>query len=104
MSEIDSFGREIHGSKFKGLLWAGYEGWIFENLVHCGYAWTQTLLIKRELFDIIGLFDEKLFASNDRDLALRIASKYKIGYIDQPLVKRRRHENNVSNNFLELIT
>ena len=102
MTEVDDYGNVLQEFKFAGLPWACAEGWIYENLLHCGYAWTQTLLIRREILDSIGCFDENLHASNDRELALRIAHKYQIGFISQSFVMRRRHESNVSNRFLDI--
>ena len=46
-----------------------------------------TILVKKHIFDGIGYFDEKLTTAEDIDMLFRIASKFKIGYISEPLVK-----------------
>lgn len=61
-------------------------GDMFNRLLHENVISTQTMLIKREVFDSIGLFAEGLRAWDDYELALRIAYKYKIGYVNEELV------------------
>lgn len=46
----------------------------------------SSVMIKKDLFDKIGLFDESLPACEDYDLWLRITSQYDIGFIDKSLV------------------
>ncbi|MDD5593715.1 MAG: hypothetical protein PHG97_03095, partial [Candidatus Margulisbacteria bacterium] len=48
-----------------------------------------SVVIDRECFDRVGLFDEKMFFAADWDMWLRIAEKYEIKYIAQPLSKYR---------------
>jgi glycosyltransferase involved in cell wall biosynthesis len=48
---------------------------------------TVTLLIKKEVFDDIGYFDETLPSHQETDLVLRISKKYKGLGINRPLVK-----------------
>ena len=45
-------------------------------------------MIKKELFDKYGLFDNKFKVCEDYELWLRITSKIKIGYLDKPLIKK----------------
>jgi glycosyltransferase involved in cell wall biosynthesis len=47
-------------------------------------------LIQRDVFDDIGYFDESLRTEEHTDLWTRIAIKYPIGYVDQPLVQIRK--------------
>lgn len=75
----------------------GMEGFIFKELFlsSCFIA-TSTVLMRREVIETVGMFDEdeRLKAVEDFDLWLRIAHKYKIGFVDRPLVTHR--ENNSS--------
>lgn len=48
---------------------------------------TVTLVVKRFVFDKMGLFDEKFPSHQEVDLIIRIAKKYKGLGINQPLVK-----------------
>jgi glycosyltransferase involved in cell wall biosynthesis len=52
----------------------------------------ETALVKRECFDKVGLFDERMKGFSDYDMWLRIAGKFNIAYIDMILVKKRVHE------------
>lgn len=49
----------------------------------------NSVMIKKEVFDKVGLFDEELFICADWDMWLRIEEHYKIGYIDFPLTEYR---------------
>jgi len=61
-----------------------------------------TVMLRREIFNEVDYFDEQL-PGEDTDLWLRVARKYPVGYIDQPLVYYRMHRTNISNNMLFLI-
>jgi len=61
-----------------------------------------TVMLRRSIFNEVDYFDEKL-RSEDTDMWLRVARKYPIGYINQPLVYYRMHGTNISNNNLKLI-
>jgi glycosyltransferase involved in cell wall biosynthesis len=52
----------------------------------------ETVLAKKECFDEVGLFDERMTGFSDHDMWLRIAGKFNMIYIDLPLVKKREHE------------
>lgn len=55
-----------------------------------------SVLIRREVLDEIGMFDSNLKVAEEYDLFLRIAHKYRVDYIDQPLASYRVHANNWS--------
>ena len=56
------------------------------------------VLIRKECFDKLGMFDEELTGAEDRDMFFRILHCYDIQFIKMPLVKIRRHENNAHKN------
>lgn len=62
------------------------EGNMFDRLLRENTIGTPTLLLERAVLEDVGNFRECLGALEDYDLALRIAQKYQIGYIDQILV------------------
>ncbi len=63
-------------------------GFIFQNcLPRCVISPSSTL-IKKDLFDQVGVFDETLPACEDYDLWLRICARYPVAYIAQPLVTK----------------
>jgi glycosyltransferase involved in cell wall biosynthesis len=56
---------------------AAYAGLVFENFIG-----TSSTVFPRAVFDRIGLFDESLRYSEDRDLWLRVARHYDIAYLN----------------------
>ena len=54
-----------------------------------------TSLIRRSLFDRIGLFDETLRACEDWDVWLRLARVTRFDYVDEPLATIRLHSSNM---------
>lgn len=56
------------------------------------------VLIKREVFDTIGFFDEKLRFGEDWDMWLRIAEKYEVDFTPETLVYIRKHKQNMTVN------
>jgi glycosyltransferase involved in cell wall biosynthesis len=55
-----------------------------------------TVLVRRECFDEVGLFDETLKAVEDYDLWLRLSRKKRIAYLDRILARVRLHPDNMS--------
>ena len=49
----------------------------------------MAVLMRKELFDSIGGFDEDMSAAEDYDLWLRIQVEHEIGLLDEPLTTRR---------------
>lgn len=71
-------------------------GWIFEELLKCSFAIPAiTVMIKKDIYNNIGLYDENLYIE-DYDMWLRIANKYQIGFLNDYLAYYRRHETNMS--------
>ena len=58
----------------------------------------SNVIIRRECFERVGNFDEELEQSTGWDLYRRIASCYKIDYVDLPLMKYRLHGKNMHKN------
>jgi len=56
------------------------------------------VLALRTCFDSAGLFDPALRSSEDRDMWIRIGRRHRIYYVDEPLVRIRRHNRNMSRN------
>lgn len=63
------------------------------------YIATLTVMIKREVIVNVGLFDKELFGTEDWDLWIRIAKKYKIGHLKERLAYYREHDGGISKNF-----
>jgi glycosyltransferase involved in cell wall biosynthesis len=58
------------------------------------------LMVKAEVFDVCGYFDERLLAAEDTDLLLRIIQKFKFTMIPDPLINiYTDHSNRLSVDF-----
>ncbi len=68
-----------------------YRGRIFDKLVLGNFIPCLSVVIKRSCFDKVGLFDISLDACADWDMWLRISSHYEVDYVDELLVKYRKH-------------
>lgn len=54
------------------------------------------VLIRRQVFEDVGLFDENLRFAEDWDMWLRIADKYEVDFSTEILVHIRKHEQNMT--------
>ncbi len=55
----------------------------------------STLVAKRECFNKVGLFDEKIFLAADREMLTRLSLNYKAGFLNEHLTFYRVHTNNM---------
>lgn len=55
-----------------------------------------TVLIKKSVLDEVGYFDERLFAAEDTELAIRVSKKYEYAFVDEALVKVTRNHNQLT--------
>ena len=73
------------------------DGDIFEKSLELCIVSPSAVLIKKEVFDKIGYFDEHMPACEDYDLWLRISLHYKVGLLSEKLiVKRNGHDDQLS--------
>lgn len=72
------------------------EGDILPSLVRESYISTQMLVVRRDILDRIGGFDESLPALVDWELMLRIACTGPVAFIDDDLVVQRMSENSLT--------
>ncbi len=72
-------------------------GWIFQKCLELCAISPSSVLIKREVFDTVGLFDESLPACEDYDLWVRISARYEVHCVEEPLtVKYGGHPGQLS--------
>lgn len=69
---------------------------VFELLLYGNFITTSTVMLRRSCLERVGGFDESLRSVEDRDLWLRIADKFCIGYIQAVLCRKRLHGSNIS--------
>ena len=75
-----------------------FEKILIENIVDC----TSSVMIKRGVLRDIGVFREELSYAEDYELWLRIAKKYSVYSVNEPLVLYREHGNQLSANIDEI--
>ena len=77
-----------------------YGGRIFEKCLPLCIVSPSSVMMKREFFDRVGLFDESLPACEDYDLWLRASARMPIGLIEKPyLIKYGGHADQRSRQF-----
>lgn len=68
-------------------------GYIFRDVLlwksACGYL--QTMLVRKDCFEEIGYFDPEFAMAHDRDMAVRLAKRYKMYGMSEPLARVRQH-------------
>jgi glycosyltransferase involved in cell wall biosynthesis len=69
---------------------------LYYQLLKGNLIGTPSLVLKKKILEDIGLFDEKIPRFQDWELVLRIAKKYRIKYIDEPLFEAFNNRNNIS--------
>ena len=74
-----------------------FSGMIFERSLALCLVSPSAVMLKKNLFDTVGVFDEHLPACEDYDLWLRISCRYPVHLIDSPLIiKRGGHDDQLS--------
>jgi len=63
-------------------------GWIFQRCLPLCAMSPSSIVIHRDVFDDVGLFDTELPACEDYDLWLRIASQYEVAYVEQACINK----------------
>lgn len=81
----------IVASHAEGQVWKTL---LLKNFLACG----STPLVRRQCFEVVGLFSPELPPAEDWDMWLRLAARYEFAVIKQPLVRYRKHADNISTN------
>ena len=85
---IDEEGRTI------GYLLDGLEGWVASDLLRLDREVMgpgSDIVVPRRVAEEVGGFDERLPPSEDWDFSYRIAARYRVGYVAEPLIRYRQH-------------
>jgi glycosyltransferase involved in cell wall biosynthesis len=57
------------------------------------------VMVRRDVLEVTGLFDESLESADDFDCFMRVLAKHPMGIADRVLARRREHENNASRRY-----
>ncbi len=75
-------------------------GWIFDQILSLCLLSLSCCLFRREVFDVVGRFDETMPVCEDYDFSLRLARIYPVHLIASPLVvKRGGHPDQLSHQY-----
>jgi glycosyltransferase involved in cell wall biosynthesis len=75
-----------------GLEWqepVQHRGHVLEALLGGNFICLTSCMVRRQVFELVGTFDEGLSQAEDYDLWLRIAEHYRFDYLAEPLVTYR---------------
>ncbi len=77
-----------------------YGGWIYPRCLPLCIISPSSVVLKREVFEDVGLFDETLPACEDYDLWLRVTARFPVHFVEKPLIiKRGGHDDQLSRTF-----
>ena len=80
------------------------EGYIFGSLLKGNFIAMPAVVIKRECFEITGMFDESISCFQDWELFIRISKAYHFKYVDEPLVLSYYQPDSITANRSTLVT
>lgn len=72
------------------------DGWVLRWILHNPALVPASVLMRREVFDQLGGFDEQLRTAEDLEFHLRVARHWKIGVVEQALVRAMRGHDGLS--------
>jgi glycosyltransferase involved in cell wall biosynthesis len=71
-------------------------GDVLAPMFHDNFVCFSSAVVRRIVFEHVGLFDERSDLAIDFDLWLRVAAHYRFDYVDEPLVQYRCGHGNLS--------
>ena len=74
-----------------------YSGWITDKLLIDNFVSFPTVVVRKQVFDELGAFDETLSMAIDYELWLRVSLSYKFVHVDRPLARYRIWAGQMSN-------
>ncbi len=77
-------------------------GNVFDKLLTDHFICMSSVMIRRKCLEQIGVFDETLIGAEDYNLFLRLASRYKFGFVNKVVVHKRDHGGNLSENLEQM--
>lgn len=93
---IDGEGKPIEGSPLGFRFPRTESGQVLPDLLYQNKIIASAACVRRECFEKVGSFNPSFFGSGDWEMWLRIAERYEIGFVDEPLTFYRVHGANAS--------
>lgn len=81
------------GNKLLHISWPHKMGATYKDLMYMPWVVgsSSSVLIKKSTFDEVGVFDESMTSVEDTDMWIRILRHHKCAYVNEVLVKIRKH-------------
>ena len=90
---VDASGRTLHVSL------DGMDGWVAAEMLRLDREVItlpgSTIMVPRGVAEEIGGFDARLWPSEDWDFCYRVASRYRVGYVPEVLMRYRLHRGGI---------
>lgn len=93
---IDPEGQPLPGNPLGFEFPRAETGDMLVPLIYTNRIIASAVMVRRECFEDVGNFNAEYFGSGDWEMWLRIAEKYHVGYVDEPLTYYRWHATNAS--------
>ena len=94
--KIDPSGKKIAESVCKCL-----RGKLFKESLVETIPPFSSVIVPRHIFDVIGMFNENIPMAIDYELWSRLAMKYEMDFLDEPLLMYRTGHSSISSNFIQ---
>jgi glycosyltransferase involved in cell wall biosynthesis len=78
-------------------------GNIVRNIFLNTYVVTSTVMVRKSVFDHVGMFEEELSVAEDDNMWMRIGTKYDIALLDEKLVQYRMTVGSLSSDFNAIV-
>lgn len=92
---INSSGVQVSSTLFD--IAKPHRGFAFEELILDNFIPTSSVIVRKQILNEVGGFNERFLISQDFDLYLRIAEDHEIDFVDALLFKRRIYPDSASN-------
>jgi glycosyltransferase involved in cell wall biosynthesis len=76
---------------------------VVRNIFMSSYLATPTVMVQKKVFEEVGYFEENLIAAEDDNMWMRIAMKFKVALIDEPLTMVRITRSSLTYDFTNII-
>jgi glycosyltransferase involved in cell wall biosynthesis len=96
---VDGDGRELPARSVELV-----RGQVYDKLLAQNPVCFSSAIVRRTVFEAVGMFDAKLPLAIDYDLWLRVARHFEFDYVNEPLVCYRTGHANLSSRIVERVT
>lgn len=93
---IDGKGDRMEGSPLGFEFPRTETGDVLVDLIYANKIIASAVLVRRACFDQVGSFNEEYFGSGDWEMWMRVAEKWHVGFVSEPLTMYRVHGANAS--------